>query len=315
MRRQLGSSSERFKALGCASFVADGLCEFFLGCPPVHSGGLYHYTCLAVAKKIIDGRCLLLSSSRRLNDTREPQDDGLYVASFSFGAIENVAMWGIYSRPLSEAVRLRFRYAEMREMARRCRGSICPVAVRQQDKKMEYRVLENGAFAVDLKEDAHLSDILYVDHVEEKSRRNDGRVAIRWNSNSIRISLRELDSVRSSPLKKFIKYSGWAYERETRLCVNVTIDDEKAKRALDALGNGWKLTKDKIALRLPPKDSFGMDVRCGPCLPSDKIEHAFAGGAANNGRIEASILKDCVRGGVFCDNCPRAKRCRTLNPD
>ena len=121
--------------------------------------------------------------------------------------------------------------------------------------------------------------------------------------------------MRSSPLKKFIKYSGWAYERETRLCVNVTIDDEKAKRALDALGNGWKLTKDKIALRLPPKDSFGMDVRCGPCLPSDKIEHAFAGGAANNGRIEASILKDCVRGGVFCDNCPRAKRCRTLNPD
>lgn len=315
MGRLPGSSSERFKALGEYASVAEGLCEFFLARPPVHSGGLYHYTHLGAARKIVSDRCLLLSSSRKLNDTREPQDDGLYVASFSFGAIENVAMWGIYSRPLSEAVRLRFHYAEMREMARRCQGAVCPVAVRQHDSEMEYRVLEEGAFAVELKEVAQLSDILYVDHVEEKSRRNDGRVTIRWNSNSMRISLRELNSVRSSPLKKFIKYSGWAYERETRLCVNVTIDDEKAIRALDMLGEGWELTKDKIALRLPPKDSFGMDVRCGPCLPSDKIADVFAGGAANNGRIEASILKNCVRGGVFCDKCPRAESCRTLNPD
>ena len=145
-----GSSSERFKALGKCVPMEEDLCKFFLERPPVHSGGLYHYTNLEAAKKIVLNRYLLLSSSRKLNDTREPQDDGLYVASFSFGAIENVAMWGIYSRPLSEAVRLRFRYAEMREMAKQCRGSICPVAVRRNGEKIECRVLEDCVSAVDL---------------------------------------------------------------------------------------------------------------------------------------------------------------------
>ena len=315
MGRLPGSSSERFKALGEYASVEEGLCAFFLARPPVHSGGLYHYTRLAAAKKIIGERCLLLTLSRKLNDTREPQDEGLYVASFSFGAIENVAMWGIYSRPLSEAVRLRFRYAEMREMVRRCQGAICPVAVRSHDRNTEYRMLEDGAFAVELEEEAQLTDILYVDHAAEKSRRKDGRVAIRWNGNSIRISRNELDSVRRGPLKKFMKYSGWAYERETRLCVKVMVDGRKASSALGALGNGWDLTKDKIALRLSPEIVGSIDVRSGPCLSSEEITAAFSGGGAKSGRIEESVLKGCVRGGVFCENCSRAEKCRTLNQD
>jgi len=309
--RASGLSSERFKSIRDSADVVGALNNFFIAQPPIHSGGLYHYTRLDAAKKILKDRFLLLSSSRILNDTREPQEDGLYVVSLSFGAIESVAMWGIYSRPLSEAVRIRFHHSEIKELARQYHGNICPVAVRKNLGKPEYRILGDSSSAVILNEEPQLSDILYVDYVKEKSRRDTASVAVRWNSNSIRIDRCALESVRRGLLRRLMKYSGWAYERETRLCVKADIDNDKVSDAIRRLsGAGWELSSDRIALRLAPQIVQHVDVRGGPCLSAEEISTDFLAEGIEVGRTEESVLRGSVRGGVFCEGCVKVDGCR-----
>lgn len=309
--RASGLSSERFKGIGDSTDMVEALNNFFIAQPPIHSGGLYHYTRLGAAKKILKDRFLFLSSSRILNDTREPQEDGLYVASLSFGAIESVAMWGIYSRPLSEAVRLRFHHSEIKDLARQCHGNICPVAVRKNADKPEYRALGDSASAVILNEEPQVSDILYVDYVTDKSRRDAASLAVRWNSNSIRIDRSAIEGMRSSRLRRLMKYSGWAYERETRLCIKADIDTDKASNAIRKLyGEEWELSRDRIALRLVPQIVRHIYVRGGPCLSAEDISADFAAEGINVERTEESVLRGSVRGGVFCEGCVRVERCR-----
>ena len=65
--------------------------------------------------------------------------------------------------------------------------------------------------------------MLYVDHSTGKC----DRVFVRWNNHSIAAPLDVVAKLKKSQLLGLTKYSGWAYERESRFCVNAKIDFEK----------------------------------------------------------------------------------------
>ena len=244
---------------------------------------------------------MLLSISDTLNDLGEPQQKDMYVASFSHGRIENVAMWGIYARPLSKGVRLRFLQSELRKLIQ-CDQYLAPVLKRKKEDGLnEYKALQSYANVVKVKGLAWLSDVLYVDHYTGKR----DTVVVRWNNHSIVLPLGVVVKLKESHLLGLTKYSGWAYERESRFCVNAKIDFEKVNiRSYP----GWELANDKVALLLKPDIIKSISVLGGPCVDMDHLENLkkLNDSIDNAGEIQTqkSLLYGMIRGGVFCKDCP-----------
>jgi hypothetical protein len=242
-----------------------------------------------------------LSISDTLNDLGEPQQKDMYVTSFSHGRIENVAMWGIYARPLSKGVRLRFLQSELRKLIQ-CDQYLAPVLKRKKENGLnEYKALQSYANVVKVKGASCLSDVLYVDHYTGKR----DRVIVRWNNHSIAAPLDVIAKLKKSQLLGLTKYSGWAYERESRFCVNAKIDYEKVDiRSYPA----WELAYDKVALLLKPDIIKSISVLGGPCVDMDNLENLkkLNDSIDNAGEIQTqkSLLYGMIRGGVFCKDCP-----------
>ena len=301
--REGRSSESRFKCISSLNGkeCEGALIEFFMKKPPVHTGGLFHYTTIDSAEKILRDRVLLLSISDMLNDLGEPQQKDMYVASFSHGRIENVAMWGIYARPLSKGVRLRFLQSELRKLIQ-SNQYLAPVLKRKkEDGSNEYKILQSHLNAVEVKGEACLSDVLYVDHYTGKR----DTVVVRWNNHSIVLPLGVVVKLKESHLLGLTKYSGWAYERESRFCVNAKIDFEKVNiRSYP----GWELANDKVALLLKPDIIKSISVLGGPCVNIDHLEKLkkLNDSIDNAGEIptQKSLLYGMIRGGVFCKDCP-----------
>lgn len=301
--REGRSSESRFKRISSLNGkeCEGALIEFFMKKPPVHTGGLFHYTTIDAAEKILRDRVLLLSISDTLNDLGEPQQKDMYVSSFSHGRIENVAMWGIYARPLSKGVRLRFLQSELRKLIQ-CDQYLAPVLKRKKEDGLnEYKALQSYANVVKVKGSAWLSDVLYVDHSTGKC----DRVFVRWNNHSIAAPLDVVAKLKKSQLLGLTKYSGWAYERESRFCVNAKIDFEKVNiRSYP----GWELANDKVALLLKPDIIKSISVLGGPCVDMDHLENLkkLNDSIDNAGEIQTkkSLLYGMIRGGVFCKDCP-----------
>lgn len=300
--REGRSSESRFKCISSLNGkeCEGALIEFFMKKPPVHTGGLFHYTTIDAAEKILRDRVLLLSISDTLNDLGEPQQKDMYVASFSHGRIENVAMWGIYARPLSKGVRLRFLQSELRKLIQ-SNQYLAPVLKRKkEDGSNEYKILQSHLNAVEVKGEACLSDVLYVDHYTGKR----DTVVVRWNNHSIVLPLGVVVKLKESHLLGLTKYSGWAYERESRFCVSAKIDFEKI---IISSYSGWNLASDKVALLLKPDIVRSISVLGGPCVDENDLNRLklLNGGIANDTEIptQRSLLYGMIRGGVFCKDC------------
>ena len=306
MKRQ--KSEERFKAIGRSdtSAVADALQDFFVRSPPVHSGGLYHYTKIEALKSILESKAILLSSSQQLNDLAEPQDSGMYIASFAYGRIENVAMWGIYANPLTRAVRLRFLYSELGSIVRDCgrKHLLAPVLKRKSvDGTTEFKILYEQTEAVHIAGKHLLTDVLYAD----LSSSNKDAVAIRWNNMIVKVPVHVIEEMKKRQLSGIVKYSGWSYEKETRICIQAEVD-ERVVRAHET--DGWTFAPEKLALLLKPEMVTSFSVLGGPCASKDKLEVAIAknnllNDAIKVSSVERSALYGLIRGGVFCKDCSR----------
>ena len=71
----------------------------------------FHYTPLDTLQKMLGGRKLHLTRMDKLNDAREcnaavNRKKLVYVASFSFGTAESMAMWSMYGAPYKSGIRL-----------------------------------------------------------------------------------------------------------------------------------------------------------------------------------------------------------------
>ncbi len=192
----------------------------------LHNHGYFHYTTWGRLQKMLTGvdvgekkkkRLFLMSASSALNDTEEKRD-GFYVASFSFGEEEEVAMWTNYGVPKHEAVRIKFPMKAMTRWINKARDSITIYVQEKEDQPFH---------ALDVKPvRIYFADIAYhgwndlsPDTIQDAVRYMGEKFCFfkekKWRNEVLKTN----DSL-------LFKKRGWAYEREVRLIVQF---DEIAK--------------------------------------------------------------------------------------
>ena len=179
-----------------------------------HRRGLFHYTDIRALDKILASKRLLLAKGSKMNDLCEYKqgDQELwsrsYIASFSHGPAECVAMWKMYGEKYgdagNEAIRITFPNSALVELveslsANDLRGHNCKTG---QSSKLKGTKCE-----------VSLHDVMYQygKSVEwDRQRAGFGRC------------LAFKDAKEEPKFSTYIKDYGWAYERETRLVVTLS---------------------------------------------------------------------------------------------
>ena len=185
----------------------------------LHNHGYFHYTTWGNLKKMLTSvdvgnkekrRLFLMSASSSMNDTQEIKP-GVYLASFSFGEEEDVAMWTNYGVPKHEAVRIKF---PMRAMTRWIKENPCDriVVYVQEGEDQPFHALDVKPAEI------YFADVAY--HGWNDLSPDSIRDAVRYNG--------EVFWFKEPKWRKCIgktndsllfKKRGWAHEREVRLVV------------------------------------------------------------------------------------------------
>lgn len=179
-----------------------------------HRSGLSHYTSIDSLDKILGSRRLLLAKGSEMNDLCECKygDPGLwersYIASFSHGRAECVAMWKMYGEKHgdagSEAIRITFPNSALVERA----GTLSANDLRSHNCKTGQSAKLKGR---ECKVSIHDVMYQYGKSVEwDRQRAGIGRCTA-------------FENAKSEPVfATYVKDYGWAYERETRLVVTLS---------------------------------------------------------------------------------------------
>ena len=211
-----------------------------------HIGGYFHYTNIDALKGMLKHRKLHLSHGSEMNDLLEPKKGSieewkrLYVASFSVGNDESMAMWGIYGDPLAEALRIKFRCKSLRDCIKNCDL----YEVKLNEDKFIYEPL-NTDFTIEL------IDVAYLSHGKKHS-------TLYWNGEALRGTQKKyLNTLyNNTSFAGCLKNIAWKYERETRILVK--------------LKSGLPNVK-KIAIDIS-KAFDDIEMLCGPCLTKEHLE-------------------------------------------
>jgi len=275
----MGRSGDEYMGLRSLDEIRD----FLVRRGSLHKNGYYHYTNLSAWLGMKAVKKIHLSLGRRMNDLAEPDKGDVekwrrtYVASFSFGKLENVAMWGIYGNPFDEALRIRFGRGDVLEDVRKIKD--------RQAKIFSVKKTEDSQFKyVDLSDEIcerteiSLHDIGYWT----------GR-SLYWDGN--KMSARRCPDIGEAPRRRdmtgFVKNVAWQYERETRLVIT--------------LPNSVVRPPDMIAIPFEAAID-NAEVLRGPCTTPDKCSQMD--------NHEPSRLYGKVRFRHHCDACAvKSKPC------
>ena len=186
-----------------------------------HNHGYFHYTTWGRLKKMLTSidvgeekkrRLLLLSSSSSLNDALENKP-GVYLASFSYGGEEEVAMWTNYGVPKREAVRIRFPMAAMTEWKRENTLDRIVIYVREGNDQPFHALDEKPI-------DIYFADVAYYAGNDPVPRTVQD--AVRYKGEHFKFKENKWRrSVQKTNNSLLFKKRGWAYEREVRLVVQL----------------------------------------------------------------------------------------------
>lgn len=184
-----------------------------------HSQGYFHYTTWGHLKDMLTPvdvgeeekkRLFIMSASSALNDTQETTP-GVYVASFSFGKEEEVAMWTNYGVPKHEAVRIKFPLKAMTRWKRENPSDRIVIYV-QENEGQPFHALDVKPARI------YFADVAY--HGWNDFSPDTIQDAVRYNGEKFWFKEKKW---RSAVLKTedslLFKKRGWAYEREVRLIV------------------------------------------------------------------------------------------------
>ena len=186
-----------------------------------HSQGYFHYTTCGRLKEMLTEvdvgekakkRLFFLSASSSMNDTQDKRP-GVYLASFSYGKEEEVAMWTNYGVPKREAVRIRFPLAAMTQWEKANKSDKIVIYVREgDDKNKPFHVLDVKPSKI------YFADVAYYGRNDpsEKVKRETVRYKgenFWFDRESWRTDISKTDD------SLLFKKRGWAYEREVRLIV------------------------------------------------------------------------------------------------
>ena len=230
-----------FKNLNSLTALKD-----FLDCRALKHKNYYHYTNIRALKSMLRSKMLYLSLGKKMNDLLEIKKiaperwERLYVASFSFGSNESVALWHIYGNPLDTAIRIQFSKKSILDVLAQLRidmkcRAVCPSNCHCNIKT------------------ASLVDIAYI-HNNQKS--------VRWNKAILSANIcPEIELIQQeSCLAGYIKNIAWEYESETRLLVELSKDNR-----MDKFPDRIQICAEKLW--------NGAKILCGPCLSPHKFKN------------------------------------------
>ena len=247
----------------------------------------YHYTTWESAKRIMEGQSFLLTrgNSLNINDQQEAITKGAwkvwnktFIASFSFGSSENMAMWGLYGLPWEDAVRLCIPKREMLNWV----ASIDHV-----------ELWRDGHIHGDITHpNVVLTDLVYVDGIKGSNQlRLTHAQASRTIPNDPR--LRDLD--KDPRMTGYIKNYAWHYENEVRLKIRLPYD------------TGY----EKIRVEIPRETLDAITITTGACFEwKDELLYI---GLCNVGRVFDSGFKHLVKYRPLCSFCQHGQFQRIEN--
>lgn len=241
----------------------------------------FHYTTWDSLKKIYENNSFLLTrgNSLKINDQHEAIMKGsyqewnkTYIASFSFGSSENMAMWGLYGLPWEDAVRIAIPQKEMLSWL----DSIKDVEVWDPQKKNN--PLNNIRVC--------LNDIVYVN-----GKKNDDYYQLTHASRNwiVRNEAAFYRFDESSLMTGYIKNYAWHYENEVRLKITTPFD----------------VHSEKIKIDIPFETITSFEITTGPCFEykNDKLYSDLM----SNGKLNPSGFEHLVKYRPLCSLCQHKK--------
>ena len=287
----------------------------------------FHYTGLESLVCMLEHKTFRMAwaNSGAVNDLQEKELAGtqasrshLYTGSFGYGAMERVAMWGLYGQPREMAVRILIPQAKMTEWVKRLnikewQDKIRPASDNSEDEiKMEVIHKFINQF--------YRTDMLYV-----RPMRDDGKVldrkgwpffALRWLSVQHDFELQDNSEIstmfkhlgdyplRNNLFSGIVKHQCWEYEQEVRLVMKI---HESSNESEDGLN-----VPDKIDIPVPKEILQSMLFCWGPNVDVPQMK-----------RIEELIEailgplpeEDSETRKVRFDNSPRERFCPSLVKD
>lgn len=250
-----------------------GLIGFAISNSSVHKV-FSHYTTIDGLLGMIENKLLRLSNGKNMNDIQETTKgkeevwSRTYISSFSYGENENIAMWGIYSIPWENGIRISIP------------GNILGKWISEVEKV--YSLDDNNEIIseIDIKS-IHFVDVLYSTYDEK-----DKTEKIKFDNYKI-INTKEKYNI-SNPSKEsyvtgYIKNRAWEYENETRIRIE-TVNRTGIK---------------KIALKIPDYVIDSFEITTSPwfknVLKLDQVKKKFD--------VSQSIFNDLVKLKTLCDSC------------
>ena len=223
-----------------------------------------HYTTFPALLGMIKGQSMWLTrgTSARLDDWHERAKYGMleqwgktYISSFSFGEAESAAMWGLYCKGRSSAIRISIPQKAMREwmdqMSKKCRSADV------HDRCVRVNPQENKSYKTGRMVSVGCQDLVYAAvngrGYDEIKRCN----VLSWNG-VISKPISTLGSeILASETTGFVKDYEWAFEHESRLVVKM------------ARKKGYGT---RIAVPVPISVFKAMTITFGPWATNEQIE-------------------------------------------
>ena len=198
----------------------------------------YHYTSWDSFLKIFENSSFLLTrgNSLNINDQHEALMKGswstwnkTYSGSFAYGQSENMAMWGLYGQPETDAIRIAIPRAEMLNWI--------------HGTKEVY--IWDGAPIDSIRADVTLNDIVYV-----SGEAHSGNLLLSHQGKTLETDnipgLKGVDTAHQ--MTGYIKNAAWRYENEVRIRVELP----------------YSVGKEKIMIKIPDYVLSAITVMEGP---------------------------------------------------
>ena len=230
-----------------------------------HNHGYFHYTTWDRLRSMLEkhdvGTCeqhrlFFLSAASQMNDQNDAHD-GTYIASFSFGEEEEIAMWTNYGVPKRGAVRIRFPMAAITKWSNANVPGKMKVYV-QANGNTSFHLLEVRPVSVEF------ADVAYFGRNDENDKAKHQRVRYRGMSFGLKDD-KWRKRIKGKPEAVLFKKRGWAYENEVRLIVrfaDTSAVKKYAKIALDfdSLYDAMLADVEKNVLLGPWQDKYGLQL-------------------------------------------------------
>ena len=210
VREELRSQKEKELASSKKETVSCADIAEFLQLSALGHKKLFHYTKMENVRGILESKQLYLSRLSEMNDLNEYRGtrdaDRTYLACFSFGEEENMAMWKMYGGSPDESVRIQFGGATVAKcIGKHDHQKVYPVRLSDDCQKGDEPQLEI--------EEWSFHDVAYTY----------GK-ALMWNRKVVGTGrCRGLSDPYAIPeLKNRVKDFGWNSESEVRLVIRLT---------------------------------------------------------------------------------------------